>query len=221
MITQLILTLQELFLEKADENYASQSKAYMKNHGGFIGIRAAERRSITKFVLKQIAFSNIEEIELCVSTLWQMKEREFLYAAIQLLAFYKTKWRIETIQLIENCITQHSWWDSVDGLNSECVSTYFKLFPETISITTEWNKSENIWLKRSSIIFQKSYLTHTHLPMLTKHILNCANSKEFFIQKAIGWALREYAKTNAQWVLDFVAIHQLPNLSKREALKHF
>jgi 3-methyladenine DNA glycosylase AlkD len=220
MSTQFIDALQELFLEKADENYASQSKAYMKNHGEFIGIRAAERQAITKLVLKEIAFPSIEEVELCVATLWQMDKREYLYAAIQLLAFYKKKWRIETIQLIESCISKHSWWDTVDGLNSECVSPYFKLYPETLSITTRWNESNNMWLQRSSIIFQKSYRTQTHLHLLTKHILHCANSKEFFIQKAIGWALREYAKTNAQWVLDFVANHQLPNLSKREALKH-
>ena len=105
---------------------------------------------------------------------------------------------------------------------SECTGRYFKIFPEQIiPVTGQWNKSPDMWLQRSSLLFQKSYKHDTDTNLLSEYILNLASSKEFFIQKAIGWVLREYAKTNRLWVENYVAQHSLPALSKREATKHF
>jgi 3-methyladenine DNA glycosylase AlkD len=109
----------------------------------------------------------------------------------------------------------------VDFIATECLGPYFKMYPNQISkITSQWNKSSNIWLQRSSLLFQKNYKKETDAELLSRYILNLRSSKEFFIQKAIGWMLREYAKTDAGWVVDFVNNNELAPLSKREAMKH-
>ena len=220
IVNNFIENLQVLFEEKRDPKKALENKAYMKNHFDFIGLWTADRRSLTKDVLRATPLPDLETVTKTVLQLWQMDEREYHYAGIQTLAHYHKLWRTDTIELIEHCLVNHSWWDSVDGLNIDCVSRYFVLFPASVHIAGRWNESNNRWLQRSSIIFQKSYKGKTNKELLAKHILHVAGSKEFFVQKAIGWALREYAKTNPEWVLEFVGNHPLAPLSKREALKH-
>jgi 3-methyladenine DNA glycosylase AlkD len=123
---------------------------------------------------------------------------------------------------MEWMITHNSWWDSVDSTNSHVIGKFFLQFPEYIKPTTsKWNKSSNIWLQRMSILFQLMYKDKTDTILLTKYIENCALEEDFFIRKAIGWALRAYAYKNKKWVIQFVKDHpMLSNLSKREALKH-
>jgi len=129
-------------------------------------------------------------------------------------------WTKSSIKLIEHCIVHKSWWDTVDGIASDWLGTYFKQFNEQIIlITSSWNKNSNIWLQRSSILFQKSYKKTTDTALLSSHILHLKDSKEFFIRKAIGWALREYSKTNPEWVIQFVTKNKLSPLSEKEALK--
>ena len=123
--------------------------------------------------------------------------------------------------LFEFMIKHKSWWDTVDFISSSLVNYWWKMDPELLdkSVTPEWNKSDNFWLNRTSIIYQLRRKDLTNERILSQHIIPHSNSNEFFVQKAIGWALREYAKINSKWVLDFVATHQLKPLSKREALK--
>ncbi len=119
-------------------------------------------------------------------------------------------------------ITHNSWWDSVDSTNSFVIGKYFLQFPEAIEpVTSKWNQSSNKWLQRMSILFQLIYKEKTNTTLLTEYIENTQLEEDFFIRKAIGWALRSYANTDAKWVIQFVKAHpQLSNLSKREALKH-
>ena len=117
-------------------------------------------------------------------------------------------------------VITNSWWDTVDYIASELSAPYFKKFPGQIKIVTgAWNRSDSFWLQRSSLLFQKNYKAALDKDLLTAYILNLASSKEFFIQKAIGWVLREHSRFDPQWVKAFVDKHQLPSLSKREALK--
>ena len=219
-VNHFIESLQALLEEKRNPEQAIKNKAYMKHHFDFIGIWTADRRQLTSLLLRSTPLPDLDTVNKVVRQLWQMNEREYHYAGIQTLAYYHKLWQPQTIELIEHCLVTHSWWDSVDGLNIDCVSKYFQLFPAATTITTHWNETDNRWLQRSSIIFQKSYKGKTNKDLLAKHILNVADSKEFFVRKAIGWALREYAKTNKEWVLDLVGTHALSPLSKREALKH-
>ncbi len=114
-----------------------------------------------------------------------------------------------------------SWWDSVDTINIFCIKPYFAKFPDdTFAITQAWIDSNNIWLQRLSIIFQLRLTNKTDIKILERNILQLRDSEEFFVQKAIGWALRDYWRTDPDWIVDFAKKHELKPLSKREALKH-
>ena len=124
------------------------------------------------------------------------------------------------IAFYEELIKTKSWWDSVDWIR-KMVGVHFQKFPHLIIPTTsEWMASGNIWLQRICLIFQLTYKEETDFDLMKKYILQLANSKEFFIQKGAGWALRQYSKTNSNGVLEFVEENQqLAPLTKREALK--
>ena len=162
-----------------------------------------------------------KELFTVVKELWKMPEREFQYFGQELIGFHKKAWTKKIIGLIEFCITHKSWWDTVDALNTEGTGPYFLKFPEEINIITgRWNNAQNIWLNRSSLLFQKSYKTKLDQQLLSGYILKLSGSGEFFIQKAIGWMLREYGKTNPSWVKEFTRKNKIAPLSKREALKN-
>jgi 3-methyladenine DNA glycosylase AlkD len=208
------------FSKESDASNASGMKAYMLNQFNFFGIKTPIRDQIVKTYLINHSLQLNIELESVIKELWEMPQREMQYFAIDLFVAHKKLWTKSSIKLIEHCIIQKSWWDTVDGIASEWLGAYFKLFSEqTLLITSQWNKSNNIWLQRSSILFQKSYKKNTDTSLLSSYILHCKDSKEFFIRKAIGWALREYSKTNPEWVINFVSNNKLSPLSEKEALK--
>jgi 3-methyladenine DNA glycosylase AlkD len=126
----------------------------------------------------------------------------------------------EDIQLIEKLITKNSWWDSVDFLAKYLLGNYLLQFPEkTLPIIERFSNSTNMWLNRSAIIFQLDYKVKTNFDLLKAECEKHKNSKEFFIQKAIGWALRDYSRFNPNGVQDYVNSTQLKPLSQREALR--
>lgn len=212
--------IQKSFQIHANPELAIGMKAYMLHQFEFLGIKAPLRDQLTNTYLKSNSLENWESLELVVKELWSLSQREFQYFAIDVLKKHKALWTPNSIHLMEYCICEKSWWDSVDGIASEWLGTYFILFPALVpKVPNSWNKSDNMWLQRSSILFQKAYKVNTNQELLTKYILHCKDSQEFFIRKAIGWALREYSKTNPDWVSQFVAQHTLSNLSVREALK--
>lgn len=211
--------LYQVFLQKHNEENALAMKAYMKNHFEFIGIKTPARRLMSKQFMRQHGVKDINELETIVRELWQLPERELQYFAIELLGANQHLWNAEIIELITHCIVQKSWWDTVDALAIECTSRYFKVY-SPLPVTAEWNQTTNIWLQRSSLLFQKNYKQQTDTKLLSAYIENLATSDAFFVQKAIGWMLREYAKTNVNWVVNFVELNALASLSKREALKH-
>ncbi len=215
-----IKLLQEQFRLHADPAIAAGQEAYMRHQFAFMGIKTPLRRRLTITWYKQ-SLPLPEELPAIVKAMWGLPEREFQYAAIELVAAMKKQWSVSLIKLVEYMITHKSWWDSVDAINTVITGPYFLQYPEQIpAVTGKWNTSGNIWLQRSSLMFQKSYKLKTDTALLSKYILHLASSEEFFIQKAIGWALREYAKVKPAWVKQFVKQHALAPLSKREALKH-
>lgn len=117
-------------------------------------------------------------------------------------------------------ITHQSWWDTVDFIATKLLGAYFKTYPEEKEkYVNKWLKSNNIWLQRSALLFQLKYKTDLDTVLLSCTITSLLGSKEFFINKAIGWVLREYSKSNPEWVIDFVNENHLTALSKREALR--
>jgi 3-methyladenine DNA glycosylase AlkD len=203
------------------ENAVSMSK-YMKNNFQFFGIKTEERRRIFKNIWtenKKEVSENTREIAL---SLYSKKERELHYCAIEILIKnLKNNYIKDDIQLIEKLIITNSWWDSIDFLAKYLLGNYLLQFPEeTDSVILNFSSSENMWLNRSAILFQLGYKEKTNFDLLKLVCEKHKMSTEFFIQKAIGWALREYAKTDPQAVRDFVSSSNLKKLSKKEALKN-
>lgn len=217
-----ITDLEVAFHQNASEKEAIPMANYMKNHFTFFGIKSTPRRAITKEISKLYK----EEIALNFRKItWELftkNEREYHYSAMEILIKeLKGKNQKSDILLIEKWITTNSWWDTVDLLAKYLLGNYLIQFPEeTQQIINRFSASENMWLNRSAILFQLDYKTRTNTELLFQLCENHAHSKEFFIQKSIGWALREYAKTNPDAVTYFVAKTDLKPLSKREALKN-
>ncbi len=208
------------FKKNANPENAEPMAKYMKNLFPYLGIKTPERREISKKFFKEYGLPKTSDFEEIIRDLWELPEREFQYFAVGMMIKFKDKVDKNIIDFYEYLITTKSWWDSVDGIASWLVGSLFQRFPEMIeTYIPKWLKSENMWLQRTVILFQLNYKEKTDVMLLGKSIMIVANSKEFFIRKAIGWALREYSKTDAQAVINFVGNNELAPLSKREALK--
>ena len=137
-----------------------------------------------------------------------------------LLGKFEKELPLEFTETLETLIVTKSWWDTVDSIATGTVATYFQRYPGVRGETLpRWRRSENFWLRRTCILFQLDYKKETDFPLLCDIIRENLGSKEFFINKAIGWALRQYSRTDAQAVRNFVAATPLHPLSAREALK--
>ncbi|CAC97575.1 TPA: DNA alkylation repair protein [Listeria innocua] len=212
-------TIQTLFRANRSVADSKPMEAYMKNQFPFLGIRATERKKLVADFLRENGMP--DDLLRLVVELFAEEERELQYAAIDLLSRYGKKQASEAIEIYEQLVTTKSWWDTVDGLAGTVVSNHFKLYPDLIPIYNEaWINGDNIWLARTAILFQLKYKEETNAELLFANCEKWLGSKEFFIQKAIGWALRQYAKVDSEAVRVFVNSHTLAPLSRREALKH-
>ncbi|QBA65574.1 DNA alkylation repair protein [Muriicola soli] len=192
----------------------------MRDQFEFYGLKSPVRRDIQKELFRKHLPPLRSDIKELVIKLWKLPERENHYMAQELA---KKKLKVvakEDYLLFENLITHKSWWDTVDFIAANLVGNYFKAFPEQrTEITSKWLGTGNIWLQRSVLLFQLKYKAEVDTEFLADTIHYLTGSKEFFINKAIGWILREYSKTNPIWVSQFVEATQLHSLSKREALR--
>jgi len=214
-----IIPVASQFRLHADNEKAAGAKAYMRNQFEFYGLPTPLRRSITSAHIKK-ELPPYAGLEAICKALYSFPQREFHYFAIELAGALKKQWKLPVIGLFEYLLVNNSWWDTVDHGASYLLGPYFQLYPDQVKkVTGKWNRSQNFWLVRSSIMFQKMYKEKTDTALLARYILAHTASREFFIQKAIGWALREYSKTDPAWVKNFVKHNQLAPLSVREALK--
>lgn len=209
------------FRKASNSELAIPMENYMKNNFTYFGIKTEKRRAIFKSNYEQNkpeVKSNFRTIAL---ELFQMKEREFHQTAIDLLLKeFKKNFVLEDIQLIEKLIITNSWWDSVDTIAKYILGGYLLQFPsETLKVVERFSDSENMWLNRSAILFQLSYKDKTNFEILKSECEKHKDSNEFFIQKAIGWALRDYSRFNPNGVETYVNSTNLKPLSRREALR--
>ncbi|MGB0985273.1 MAG: DNA alkylation repair protein [Saprospiraceae bacterium] len=204
----------------AQPETAMQMSAYMKNKFEFYGLKKPFRQAVTKPYTAKNGFPDLEDIPTFLEMLWDEPYRELHYFGLEVLDKHLKKMPEDTVDLIEYLILTQSWWDTVDWLATRSMGSLMKRFPNLIEgMNDKFVNSSNFWLNRTSIIFQLKYKTDTNEGLLVSNILKHNHQKEFFIRKAIGWALREYSKTDGNFVKDFVANHELSSLSKREALK--
>ncbi|WP_035674496.1 DNA alkylation repair protein [Flavobacterium sp. 83] len=217
-----ILELENAFTTNKNQESAFAMAKYMKNNFLFFGIKTEERRRIFKEIYKEYKEEITANARAIALELYSKPEREFHYCAIEILIKeLKGNYKKNDIQLIEKLILTNSWWDSVDTISKYILGEYLLEFPmETKNVIEHFSKSENMWLNRSAILFQLGYKQKTNTIFLFSECLKQADSKAFFIQKAIGWALREYAKTNPDAVKEFVSKANLKPLSTKEALKN-
>ncbi len=170
---EFIVPIEKYFFSKANTEKALGMKKYMRNQFSYFGISMPERRKFCTTYIKANQLKTIEEVEEIVKELWQLPEREFQYCATDILIFYKKIYRIQTIKLIEYCIIKKSWWDTVDFLSSQISKAYFENFSDKINFTTsQWNQSNNIWLQRSSLLFQLKSKSEINTELLYNFISN-------------------------------------------------
>ena len=217
-----LIAIKKIFASNGDATIAKGAKAYLLNQFEFYGIKTPLRRQICKEFYKANPIKDHNELSTLIKECFSEPQRELHYFAIELLGHHKKLWSKKTLPLIEWMITHKSWWDSVDSINSHVIGKFFIKYPDFIAdYTFKWNQSNNKWLQRMSILFQLMYRDKTNTTLLTEYIEHCELDEDFFIRKAIGWALRAYAYTDSKWVVKFIKSHpKLSNLTKREALKN-
>jgi 3-methyladenine DNA glycosylase AlkD len=213
-------SLISVFQENADPENATQMKSYLRDQFEFFGIKTPLRRKLVKDFNSHNSDLDYSETEHIIFELFAQPQRELHYTAIELSAATKKKWTEESLELFERMILTKSWWDTVDSINSLCLRPFFRRFQvDRYGLTLGWIESDSIWLQRVSLIFQLRLKENTDTDLMTRNILLLNHSDEFFIQKAIGWILRDYGHTNPEWVRRFVSSNELKPLSRREALK--
>ncbi len=203
-----------------NHDIAQGQSAYMKNRFVFFGIKSPERKALQRPFFHKDQRPKKVDLSKVIKTLWEQPQRELQYCAQELALKFAKNQDKSDLKLYEYMITHKSWWDTVDFIASNLVGAYFKHFPEEKEATIKkWLASEHLWLQRTALLFQLKYKDQLDTSLLKYVITRLLGSDEFFINKAIGWILREYSKTNPKWVAEFVAETDLHPLSKREALK--
>ena len=222
-VSDLIENLELQFEQNKNKEIALKSEKYLKNQFKFYGLQSSSRRLIQKdwFLLLKENYNSFNHWEL-IQELWKKDQREYKYVAVDWLhSWKKSQIQFSDITEIETLITTNSWWDSVDLIASTYLANYFKKFPSQIPIVlNSWRRTENIWLKRSCLLFQLKYKNDVDFELLKSLIIEFQPIKEFFIQKAIGWALRQYSKFNEKAVKDFIEEINLNGIAKREGSKY-
>jgi 3-methyladenine DNA glycosylase AlkD len=213
-------SLQKHYLDNADPVKATPMKAYMRNQFEYLGIQSPMSAELNKLFIAENGLPELADLEEILRDLWALPEREYQYVAGGLLGRMDKELPSDFIEVIEYLLVTKSWWDTVDSLAGGAVGAHFKRYPQVRKkYLTRWRKSENIWLRRTTLLFQLGYKKETDFLLLCDLIRDNLGSNEFFINKAIGWALRQYSRVDPQGVRTFVGQTPLHPLSKREALK--
>lgn len=213
----------------ADPERAQGQQRYMKSALPFAGLTSAQLKAALRPVLTEHRLEDPDQWRATARTLWdEATVREERYATLALLRhrFYRAWARTpdpEQIDLLRHLIVTGAWWDLVDETASHLVGDLLRANPDDVRpLLLTWAHEEDLWLRRTSIISQLGSGADTDLDLLTWAIEGSIDDPDFFARKAIGWALRQYARTDPDWVRGFVATHgtRLSPLSQREALKH-
>jgi 3-methyladenine DNA glycosylase AlkD len=218
-------SLREELAAHANPEKALAMQTYMKSAMPYYGINLPELRTICRLVFAQYPITSCAQWEAAAMQLWRQAEfREERYAAIELLGLkaHRDCWTPQLAPALEEMVVTGAWWDLVDGI-AHVFGELLRKHPQEISpLMRAWSTDSDLWKRRMSIICQLSLKRDTDLELLYANIEPNLSDREFFIRKAIGWALRQYAWTDPKEVARYVATHeaQLSGLSRREALKN-
>lgn len=214
--------LRSALIDVADPEKAEGMASYMKDQFAYLGVQAGARRLASKPILKAAKTQDPDELLALVEALWSEPEREFHYVAMDAIRAGAKNLRPDDLSRVRALIEKTPWWDTVDSLAVHTVGTMVSTHPELVEVMDEWIESEHLWVARTAILHQLMYKERTDTNRLFTYCEMQMEHPDFFIRKAIGWALRHYARTDPDAVRAFVATHEhsLSGLSKREALKH-
>ena len=206
--------------ENRNELLAESMSKYMQDRFRFLGVRGATRTEIYKKYFPDARKTKTIDWDF-VESCWNKEEREFQYVVVYYLKAMQKFLKREDISRLKYLIVTKSWWDTVDLL-AKVVGSLVIRIEGYDQIMLEWSKDSNIWLKRVAILYQLSLKEKVDKQSLERILVDNLGDSEFFINKAIGWALRDYSKYNPEWVREFIKKNKdnMANLSIREASKY-
>ncbi len=218
--TEALDRLLATFEPQRDAECAAGMAAYMRHQFPFLGIPTPARRRLAREALSGMARPTEADLVDLSEALYALPEREYQYVAVDHLARHVAVCEAGFLAHLERLITTKSWWDTVDALASAVTGPLVLKHPPLLETMDEWIGLKNAWLARTAILHQLRYKDRTDVGRLFRYCELRAADSEFFIRKAIGWALREYSKTDPEAVRDFIASHEasLSGLSKREGM---
>ncbi|MFD1486051.1 DNA alkylation repair protein [Lacticaseibacillus baoqingensis] len=204
-----------------DAATAQAMAKYMRNQFPFVGLKTPQRKAQTKPLLQASRTWSTPDVLAAVQTLYARPQREYQYAAIELAREHVRDYDLDNLRLLAALVTKKAWWDTVDSLRP-LFWDYWCLHPVDRPCLWGWFYGQaDFWLRRVAITLQLQAKAQTDLTLLTQAIDADLTTPEFFIQKAIGWALRQYSKTDPDWVRAFITTRpQMTKLAVREGSKY-
>lgn len=211
------------FLERhGDERTAAAMSRVAKHKLKFLGIRTIELKELYKTIFLNFPLPKHDDAKIIVREFFTLEEREYLYFATRLFAKRRKLWEKTDIVFIESLILTQPGWDTTEDIACELVSVYAEKYPKiAMEFLNSWSEGRNPWLKAAAIMFQRQFKDKTDVALLEKFILNSTRTNNEIINRAIGAALRDYSKTDHNWILNFVIQNSsvLDKKSKQEAIK--
>ncbi|MGW2563691.1 DNA alkylation repair protein [Streptomyces sp. NPDC001514] len=218
----LLERLTTTYAAAADPDRAAEAAAYMKDVAPFLGIRTPDRRALSRTVLEGTPSPAEADCTAVALRCWELPEREYHYFAVDYLRRHVGRCSSGVLPVARHLIATVPWWDTVDALAAHVVGPLVAADPQLVPVMDEWIEDDNLWIARTALLHQLRRKDTTDAERLFRYCLRQSGHTDFFIRKAIGWSLREYAKTDPDAVRDFVAgaRDRLAPLSAREALKN-
>lgn len=214
--------LTAVYAAASDPVRAAGARAYMKDVAPFLGIPTPERRALSRAVLKGTPRPDEADCTAIALRCWELPEREYHYFAVDYLRRHVGRCSSGFLPVTRHLITTVSWWDTVDALAAHVVGGLVAADPKLTADMDAWIVDDDLWVARTALLHQLRYKDHTDTRRLFAYCLRQSGHTDFFIRKAIGWCLREYAKTDPEAVREFLARERgrFAPLSVREALKN-
>lgn len=208
----------------ADAQQAAPMRAYMLDQFAFLGIRATPRRQALRGLPRLNTWTACDLLSLA-EALWELPEREFQYVAVDLLAKHHRQLDLDSLARLLELVQRHSWWDTVDGLAGVVGEILLQARGGQRDVQRPMDaclSHANLWVRRVAMLHQLGWKAQTDEARLLRYALALAPETDFFIRKAIGWALRDYARARPETVRAFLSEHaqRLSGLTRREAGKH-
>ena len=219
---ELVTAVAEAYKANADDAQAKEMSAYMRDQFPFFGIRAQTRRALDRDIIGRGPGRPEHHYLVKVARdCFSRPEREFQLFAVDYLRRHYRRLDPSFLEIGRELVVTKSWWDTVDGLAGGVIGPFVRA-QGTVEAMDTWIRADNVWVIRTALLFQLAAKEETDVERLFSYCLQRAGDTDFFIRKAIGWSLRQYARTDPLAVRKFVDANTdvLSPLSRREALKH-